>query len=205
MMNISETACVLAAYTVVYNYSAIPCPDPGPDPPPSRSLRSLADYFRRHTNIGPFQRRSLANYDDESIWNGMLTLWETEADPGSVKRGGGGAGNPNSSMPRSKITKIGQKNKNRPKKRGGRGRFGPPPPRIRHWKLRCVCSGGFAQRSTTRGNCVWNVLYIHDYAPLLGKHGPIIHQFARQYLNLLLYSDNTLDLICSVENSAFFS
>ena len=31
-----------------------------------------------------------------------------EADPGSVK-GGGGAGNPNSSMPRPKITKIGRK------------------------------------------------------------------------------------------------
>ena len=32
----------------------------------------LADYFRRHGNILQFQRRSLANHNDECIWNGML-------------------------------------------------------------------------------------------------------------------------------------
>ena len=47
-------------------------------------------------------------------------------------KGGGGAGNPNSSMPRPKITKIGQKNKNWPKKGGPRP---IRPPWIRH------CSG----------------------------------------------------------------
>ena len=54
-----------------------------------------------------------------------------EADPGSVKRGGG---NPNSSMSRPKITKIGQKKKKSAQKRGGRGRFGPPldPPLLWH-------------------------------------------------------------------------
>ena len=43
------------------------------DPP--RSLRSFADYFRRHVNIDHFQRRSLAYYYDECIWNGMLNAW----------------------------------------------------------------------------------------------------------------------------------
>ena len=50
---------------------------PLPDPPPARLLCSLAVLladkgFRRHGNIGNFQKRSLANYWDESIWNVML-------------------------------------------------------------------------------------------------------------------------------------
>ena len=52
-------------------------PPPWPDPPPARLLCSLAVLladkgFRRHGNIGHFQKRSLANYWDESIWNVML-------------------------------------------------------------------------------------------------------------------------------------
>ena len=62
---------------------------------------------------------------------------DSEADPGSVKRGGGG-GNPNSSMPRPKITKIGQKNKKSAEKGGGgRGRFGPPPGSATDYTLQC--------------------------------------------------------------------
>ena len=50
---------------------------PLPDPPPARLLCSLAVLladkgFRRHGNIGHFQKRSLANYWDECIWNVML-------------------------------------------------------------------------------------------------------------------------------------
>ena len=50
---------------------------PLPDPPPARLLCSLAvlladEGFRRHGNIGHFQRRSLAIYWDECIWNVML-------------------------------------------------------------------------------------------------------------------------------------
>ena len=55
---------------------SLPWGNPLPDLPPARSLRSLADYFRRHGNIGYFQRRSLAkHYHDECIWNGMLKAW----------------------------------------------------------------------------------------------------------------------------------
>ena len=52
-----------------------------PPPPPSPSPRSVAllprssprnKGFRRHGNIGHFQKRSLANYWDECIWNVML-------------------------------------------------------------------------------------------------------------------------------------
>ena len=46
---------------------------PLPDPPPVRLLCSLADKgFWRHGNIGHFERRSLANYWDECIWNVIL-------------------------------------------------------------------------------------------------------------------------------------
>ena len=50
---------------------------PLPDPPTARLLCSLAVIladkgFRRHGNIGHFQKRSLANYWDEWIWNVML-------------------------------------------------------------------------------------------------------------------------------------
>ena len=62
----------------------------------------------------------------------------------------GGAGNPNSSMPRPKIKKIGQKNKNRPKKRGGGGPrpIRPPPPWIRH------CNGYATVRTTILCACL---------------------------------------------------
>ena len=54
-----------------------PPPPPLPDPPPARLLCSLAVLiankgFRRHGNIGHFQKRSLANYWDECIWNVMV-------------------------------------------------------------------------------------------------------------------------------------
>ena len=52
-----------------------------------------------------------------------------------MKRGGGGAGNPNSSMPRPKIKKIGQKTKIGRKKGGPRPIRPPPPPWIRHCVL----------------------------------------------------------------------
>ena len=101
----------------------------------------------------------------------------------------------------------------------------PPPPRIRKqpsfllvrevgdvpWvppyeKLRCVCSGGFAQRSTTRGNCVWNVLCTWLCAPAWKTWRDNSRvRTAISCLNILLYNDSTLDLICSVEKSAFFS
>ena len=52
----------------------------GTSPPPARLLRSLADYFRRHGNIGHFQRRSLARFSRSLIimmnvyWNSMLNV-----------------------------------------------------------------------------------------------------------------------------------
>ena len=62
---------------------------------------------------------------------------DAEADPGICEKGGGGgAGNPNSSMPRPKITKIGQKKKKSAKKRGGGGPRPIRPPRIRHCHVR---------------------------------------------------------------------
>ena len=49
----------------------VPCSER--ETPPDRLLCSLADKgFRRHGNIGHFQKRSLANYWDECIWNVML-------------------------------------------------------------------------------------------------------------------------------------
>ena len=31
------------------------------------------------------------------------------------------------------------------------------------------------------GEIACEMCYVHDYAPLLGKHGAIVHRFARQY------------------------
>ena len=63
------------------------------------------------------------------IFGTICKVRQSEADPGSVKRGG---------RESKFLDAAPENNKNRPKKqksaekRGGRDRFGPPPPWIRH-------------------------------------------------------------------------